>query len=63
VLRDIRARVMARPRPSAPIDRGGVEMAGDVLAAAPEPDADALELENAPKPVTAVSPDSRVPRR
>jgi len=63
VLRDIRARVMARPRPGAPIDRSGVEMAGDVLAAAPEPDADALELENAPKPVTAVSPDSRAPRR
>jgi len=63
VLRDIRARVMARPRPGAPIDRSGVEMAGDVLAAAPEPDADAAELENASKPVTAVSPDSRAPRR
>jgi hypothetical protein len=55
--------VMARPRPGAPIDRSGVEMAGDVLAAAPEPDADAAELENASKPVTAVSPDSRAPRR
>lgn len=63
VLRDIRARVLARPRHGAPIDRSGVEMAGDVLAAAPEPDADALELESAPKSATAVNPDSRAPRR
>jgi O-antigen/teichoic acid export membrane protein len=63
VLHDIRARVLARPRPVAPIDRGGVEMAGDVLAADPEPDTVALEMEDAPKPVSAVTPDSRAPRR
>ena len=63
VLQDVRARVLARPRPAAPIDRGGVEMAGDVLAADPEPDTVALEMEAASKRVSAVTPDSRAPRR
>lgn len=62
ILRDIRARLPARTRPRAEPDRGTVEMAGDIVAAAPEPDAAVLEMQDA-KPSAAVGPDSRAPHR
>jgi hypothetical protein len=51
ILREIRDRVPLRTRftPAAP-DRGGVEMAGEIVDAAPEPDAAALETRDATKP-------------
>ncbi|HEY7474487.1 MAG TPA: oligosaccharide flippase family protein [Vicinamibacterales bacterium] len=66
VLRDIRERVLARqPVRRTEPGRTEVEMAGEIVSAAPEPEAAAIEIDaDAPvEPGPDVSPDSRAPRR
>ena len=63
MLREVRSRILPRGRASArepgPTD---VEMAGEIVASAPEPDAAALDVDDRTKP-RPISSDSRAPRR
>jgi hypothetical protein len=64
MLREIRAKVLLRqPPPRREPDRREVEMAGEIVAAAPEPDTTAIELADRPEPGETVSPDSPTRRR
>jgi O-antigen/teichoic acid export membrane protein len=64
MLRDIRGRILPGGRPAAPEpDRTEVEMAGEIVATAPEPASAALDLDDGRKPARSVSADSRAPRR
>ncbi|HYN09491.1 MAG TPA: oligosaccharide flippase family protein [Vicinamibacterales bacterium] len=64
MLREIRARILPRvPRATPEPDRTEVEMAGEIIAVAPEPDVAALELDDRTKPRPPVHPEVRPPRR
>ena len=66
MLRDVRARVLLRqPAPRAEPERTELEMAGEIVAAAPDLGAASVEVEadDAARPGPPVSPDSRAPRR
>lgn len=62
MLREVRARVLPRGRPPARgPDRTDVEMAGEIVAAAPEPERAAIEMDQREKKGSEVSRGSRAP--
>ncbi len=64
MLHEIRGRILSRGRPPAPDrDRTDVEMAGEIVSAAPEPDTTAIEMADPPGSEPGTNRNSRAPRR
>lgn len=64
MLREVRSRALQRKKIATPAPASTeVEMAGEIVASAPEPPSDASAMEPADTGGPAVSPDSRFPRR